>query len=152
MGHYGRMAISLSHLPPWRQLRNNGAALAAVGIIGTMLIALIDGELRWGNVGLISIVGSLLPLGAAAAKWSQERRGQQRTPRTRDQLGPYRKFAELAVSVPMYAGGAFLGLAIIIDIADVGRWPYLWLVGAGLMLLAFVFWLISQSGTSRERE
>ena len=73
------MPISLSSLPSWRQLRNNGAALAAVGVVGTILIALIDGELRWGNVGLISIVGSLLTLGAAAVKWSQERRERQRT-------------------------------------------------------------------------
>lgn len=71
------MFFSLSHLPPWRQLRNNGAALAAVGVIGTILITLLQGELRWGNIGLIFIVGSLLPLGAAAAKWSQERRERQ---------------------------------------------------------------------------
>lgn len=79
MGHHGRMPISLSHLPPWRQLRNNGAALAAVGVVGTILIALFDGELRWGNVGLIPTVGSLVPLGAAVVKWSQERRERQRT-------------------------------------------------------------------------
>lgn len=79
MGHYGRMFFSLSRMPPWRQLRNNGIALAAVGLVGTALIALLHGELRWGNIGLIITVGSLLPLGAAAVKWSRERRARQRT-------------------------------------------------------------------------
>lgn len=79
MGHHCRMPISLSSLPSWRQLRTNGAALAAVGVVGTILIALVDGELRWGNVGLISIVASLLTLGVAAVKWSRERRERQRT-------------------------------------------------------------------------
>ena len=72
------MPVSLSSLPSWRQLRRNGAALATVGVVGTILIALIDGELRWGNVGLIFIVGSLLIWGAAAVKRSQELRERQR--------------------------------------------------------------------------
>lgn len=79
MEHHCRVSISLSSLPSWRQLRTNGAALAAVGVVGTILIALVDGELRWGNVGLISIVASLLTLGVAAVKWSRERRERQRT-------------------------------------------------------------------------
>ncbi|WP_422117327.1 hypothetical protein [Brachybacterium sp. UNK5269] len=45
------MFFSLSRLPPWRQLRNDGDALAAVGIVGMVLIALIDGGLRWGTSG-----------------------------------------------------------------------------------------------------
>ncbi|WP_157697028.1 hypothetical protein [Brachybacterium avium] len=73
------MSISLSSLPSWRQLRTNGAGLAVVGVVGTVLIALIDGELRWGNIGLIFIGGSLLIWGVAAVKWSRERRERQRT-------------------------------------------------------------------------
>lgn len=79
MGHHCRMRLSLSSLPSWRQLRTNGAAIAAVGVVGTILIALVDGELRWGNVGLIFIGGSLLIWGVAAVKWSRERRERQRT-------------------------------------------------------------------------
>lgn len=73
------MPISLSSLPSWRQLRTNGAALAAVGVVGTIFIAIVDGELQWGNVGLISIGGSLLIWGVAAVKWSRERRERKRT-------------------------------------------------------------------------
>jgi len=49
--------MATAPIPYPRHLQRNGLALLGVGLVGTLMLALLHGGIAWSNIGLLFMVG-----------------------------------------------------------------------------------------------
>lgn len=74
--------MAMGRIPYPRQLQRNGLALLLVGVLGTVVLAVLHGGLDWSNIGpffvvvgaLMNLIGRVLQARARTAEADDRRR------------------------------------------------------------------------------
>lgn len=66
--------------PHWRQLRNSGLAVLGVGIVGTVLLALLHGGLHWTNSGFLVMISGAVIILRSVHRWRADAREDASSP------------------------------------------------------------------------